>query len=78
MILSWPAGGGDAYQPLQEPSQGLEAVCAEVLGMVPTQPRIIGPHFLFAIDHCFVIKGQGTVFTGTVLQVCLLARMAAA
>ena len=26
-----------------------------------------GP-FLFAIDHCFPIKGQGTVITGTVLS----------
>lgn len=26
-----------------------------------------GP-FLFAIDHCFSIKGQGTVMTGTILQ----------
>ncbi|KNC85442.1 hypothetical protein SARC_02392 [Sphaeroforma arctica JP610] len=25
-------------------------------------------HFLFAIDHCFFIKGQGTVLTGTVLS----------
>ncbi|XP_058456192.1 selenocysteine-specific elongation factor [Malaya genurostris] len=24
--------------------------------------------FLFAVDHCFTIKGQGTVCTGTVLQ----------
>lgn len=24
--------------------------------------------FLFAVDHCFVIRGQGTVCTGTVLQ----------
>lgn len=24
--------------------------------------------FLFAVDHCFAIKGQGTVLTGTVLQ----------
>ena len=23
---------------------------------------------LFAIDHCFPIKGQGTVLTGTILQ----------
>jgi selenocysteine-specific elongation factor len=28
---------------------------------------------LFAIDHCFAIKGQGTVMTGTVLQVRVLA-----
>lgn len=24
--------------------------------------------FLFSVDHCFPIKGQGTVMTGTVLQ----------
>lgn len=24
--------------------------------------------FLFAVDHCFSIRGQGTVMTGTVLQ----------
>jgi len=24
--------------------------------------------FLFAVDHCFPIKGQGTVLTGTVLR----------
>jgi len=26
-----------------------------------------GP-FIFAVDHCFAIKGQGTVMTGTVLS----------
>ena len=65
-----PAGGGDAYQPLQQEAEGLDAVCAEVLNMVPAKPRAVGPSFLFAADHCFPIKGQGTVFTGTVLQVC--------
>ncbi|KAK5643037.1 hypothetical protein RI129_009204 [Pyrocoelia pectoralis] len=29
--------------------------------------NVNGP-FLFAIDHCFAIKGKGTVLTGTVLQ----------
>lgn len=24
--------------------------------------------FVFAVDHCFPIKGQGTILTGTVLQ----------
>ncbi len=24
--------------------------------------------FLFSVDHCFNIRGQGTVMTGTVLQ----------
>lgn len=27
----------------------------------------LGP-FLFAVDHCFSVKGQGTVFTGTVIS----------
>lgn len=27
-----------------------------------------GDPFLFSIDHCFQIKGQGTVVTGTVLS----------
>lgn len=30
--------------------------------------RNIEAPFLFAVDHCFGIKGQGTVMTGTVLQ----------
>jgi len=24
--------------------------------------------FLFSVDHCFSIRGQGTIMTGTVLQ----------
>lgn len=27
----------------------------------------VGP-FLFSVDHCFAIRGQGTVMTGTVLS----------
>lgn len=30
--------------------------------------RPINDDFVFAVDHCFPIKGQGTVLTGTVLQ----------
>lgn len=30
--------------------------------------RDSGGHFLFALDHCFLIKGQGTIMTGTVLS----------
>lgn len=33
----------------------------------PDEPRQ-GPT-LFAVDHCFKIKGQGAVMTGTMLQV---------
>ncbi len=36
------------------------------LTFVPVRSAI-GP-FLFAVDHCFNIKGQGTVMTGTILS----------
>jgi selenocysteine-specific elongation factor len=31
----------------------------------------ISEDFLFAVDHCFTIKGQGTILTGTVLSGCI-------
>lgn len=33
----------------------------------PNRDRIVNSKFHFAIDHCFPIKGQGTVMTGTCL-----------
>lgn len=41
----------------------------KVLGSYVTIPsrNMKGP-FLFAVDHCFAIKGKGTVMTGTILQ----------
>ena len=35
---------------------------------IPDRNRGTNKGFLFAIDHCFQIKGQGTVITGTVLS----------
>ena len=49
--------------------QGLDDIIAEILKLVPSKPRQPIKPFLFAVDHCFGIKGQGTVLTGTVLQV---------
>lgn len=46
----------------------MEALVHEITAMITQPPeRKTGP-LLFAIDHCFRIKGQGTVLTGTVLQ----------
>ena len=39
----------------------------ELVQHIPCQPRVTAGPFQFAIDHCFSIKGQGTVMTGTVL-----------
>jgi selenocysteine-specific elongation factor len=30
--------------------------------------RLVSSPFLFAVDHCFSVRGQGTVMTGTILQ----------
>jgi selenocysteine-specific translation elongation factor len=59
------AGGEGA----SSPPQGLQELTEALLQMVPSQPRAAEGPFLFAIDHCFPIKGQGTVLTGTCLQV---------
>lgn len=50
-------------------SKGLAEIIDTVLSMVdiPDRNRGSTKPFLFAIDHCFQIKGQGTVITGTVL-----------
>lgn len=50
---------------------GVEQLKAALIAMVPTDIRTASSNkpFLFAVDHCFPIKGQGTVMTGTVLQV---------
>lgn len=34
---------------------------------IPDRNRGSQKDFLFAIDHCFSIKGKGTIVTGTVL-----------
>ncbi|GIL85135.1 hypothetical protein Vretifemale_13547, partial [Volvox reticuliferus] len=52
----------------ENPPLGIADLKAALVAMVPPVPRVITSPFLFAIDHCFPIKGQGSVLTGTVLQ----------
>ena len=52
----------------EAPAEGLDELTKQLLLRVPTKPRSTEGPFLFAVDHCFPIKGQGTVLTGTVLQ----------
>lgn len=63
-IVSTAVGQGQA-------PQGVDALIESLMGYVkgiqrPSQGRNLP--LLFAVDHCFPIKGQGTVLTGTVLQ----------
>ena len=61
------SGGGD--EEAKEAPMGVDQLVQELAARLPRRPRSpLGP-FLFAIDHCFAIRGQGTVLTGTVLQV---------
>lgn len=48
---------------------GVSDLVQELLLHIPSQARPTqGRPFLALYDHCFAIKGQGTVLTGTVLQ----------
>lgn len=47
---------------------GVEAVAVELSrrARVPTRRAASAPLY-FAFDHCFSVRGQGTILTGTVL-----------
>ncbi|KAK9818119.1 hypothetical protein WJX72_007434 [[Myrmecia] bisecta] len=65
VAVSAKPGGGEGPGP---GAAGLDELTQQLVQLVPAQPRSPSGAFLFAIDHCFGIKGQGTVLTGTVLQ----------
>ncbi|KAK9906478.1 hypothetical protein WJX75_002571 [Coccomyxa subellipsoidea] len=64
VAVSAKPGGGDGPAP---PAEGVDALIEELVRLVPAQPRVAEGPFLFSVDHCFAVKGQGTVLTGTVL-----------
>lgn len=49
---------------------GIDELKAQIDSLIKEKPikRNFDDKFVFAVDHCFPIKGQGTVLTGTVLQ----------
>lgn len=49
-------------------AQNLISLLAKTI-INPTQTRLdlANKDFIFAVDHCFLVSGQGTVMTGTVL-----------
>ncbi|CAI5500685.1 unnamed protein product [Closterium sp. Naga37s-1] len=57
-----------AAVPSAAAAEGIADVINELMARVPSISRSTEGPFLFAIDHCFPIKGQGTVMTGTVLR----------
>lgn len=53
-----------------EPPLGVNELIEAILRYISLPVRRVGIEepFMFSIDHCFQIKGQGTVMTGTVLS----------
>ena len=73
-----PGGGNDQDVGLKETEAkpiGLEKLVDILAERIPKQRfeeakdvSSSSSKFLFAVDHCFAVKGQGTVLTGTVLS----------
>ena len=62
--LAAKPGGGETSNPPDGINNLIETL--KKVAFIP-QRSSDGP-FLFAVDHCFGIRGQGTVLTGTVLR----------
>ena len=65
-------GGGDGPG---QAAVGVDALKEQLARMVPPCPRQQKGSFLFAVDHCFALRGQGTVLTGTVLSGAVQVRL---
>ena len=52
----------------QEGEQGSVNELIEVLKSYPTPDRVSSGKFVMGVDHCFPIKGKGTVMTGTIVD----------
>lgn len=50
---------------------GVKELIARLCAVVPLPQRETTGPLVFSVDHCFAIKGQGTVLTGTVLGGCV-------
>ena len=60
------SSAGSADTPGQ--AVGIDDLIQQIVKCVPVQPAPPNGAFKFAIDHCFAIRGQGTILTGTALS----------
>ena len=49
-------------------AQGIDELIQQIVEHVSVHSTPPSGPFKFAVDHCFAIRGQGTVMTGTVLS----------
>lgn len=62
------AGSSASVQQLKPVTQGIDDLVELIKAKVAIPTRNYAAPFYYAIDHCFSIKGHGTVLTGTVLS----------
>lgn len=72
-VSACPGGGENLKQEAAKdspapPPTNLSALIDALTNNLVLPQRNLAGSFYFAIDHCFSIKGQGTVLTGTVLH----------
>ncbi|XP_075852050.1 selenocysteine-specific elongation factor isoform X2 [Microcebus murinus] len=67
-VIPVAAKPGGPEAPETEAPQGISELIELLTSEVPVPTRDPSGPFLMSVDHCFCIKGQGTVMTGTVLS----------
>uniref|UniRef100_UPI00358F7958 selenocysteine-specific elongation factor isoform X2 n=1 Tax=Myxine glutinosa TaxID=7769 RepID=UPI00358F7958 len=67
-IISIAAKPGGTDGPENESPEGISQLTELLLAQVELPQRDSKGPFLMAVDHCFSVRGQGTVMTGTVLS----------
>ncbi|CAG2054101.1 unnamed protein product, partial [Timema podura] len=65
LTISWTADHGEIEVQI---SVGIPELIEALRKFAFIPKRHVSSPFLFAVDHCFAIRGQGTVMTGTILQ----------
>uniref|UniRef100_A0ABI7X2B0 Tr-type G domain-containing protein n=1 Tax=Felis catus TaxID=9685 RepID=A0ABI7X2B0_FELCA len=67
-IISVAAKPGGPEAPETEAPQGISELIELLTSQIPIPTRDPSGPFLMSVDHCFSIRGQGTVMTGTILS----------
>jgi selenocysteine-specific elongation factor len=62
------ATGDSTLDMKNQPTSNIDTLIETLKSSLPPPKRVPGHSFYFAIDHCFPIKGMGTVMTGTCLS----------
>lgn len=68
LVVAARPGGGTGMGEGGPPAEGMAALVEALLAHVQLPAAASAAPFLCAVDHCFAVRGQGTVLTGTVLQ----------